>query len=285
VSVRLQFGGWFQCRLATDPDPHDEPRGVSGYARAVAGEPDLDRVVRFQPAGAFVRSHCPEVGVRVTRVIVDGRPVDGHPLVGATVDLLDEPVFEGRNGIVADDGFEPIVPFHLRVEGPGGLSLQRRAGAAERFPFTPLKPRDVQLGLSDIADATGIWDLAAVWRERASMLRAEAGATTHPTVRAAAAARLRALDRGVGVQFFGARMIYGFDLAGRWSAADPEGVLPGPVAEDPWPIEFWMGGWDADAFCGFVRGSIGIATEREVGVADDLPATARLVRGARVIRP
>jgi hypothetical protein len=37
-SLVLKFGGWFQCPLATDPDPADEPRGVDGYKHAVAGE-------------------------------------------------------------------------------------------------------------------------------------------------------------------------------------------------------------------------------------------------------
>ena len=31
----VQFGGWFQCRLPTDPDPTWEARGVSGYTRAI----------------------------------------------------------------------------------------------------------------------------------------------------------------------------------------------------------------------------------------------------------
>ncbi len=34
----VNFAGWFQCRLATDPDPTDEPRGVSGFTFALAGE-------------------------------------------------------------------------------------------------------------------------------------------------------------------------------------------------------------------------------------------------------
>src|SRR5688500_5259039 len=37
----LTFRGWFQARLPTDPDPFDEPRGISGYAWALPGEPDL----------------------------------------------------------------------------------------------------------------------------------------------------------------------------------------------------------------------------------------------------
>jgi hypothetical protein len=39
------------------PDPSDEPRGVSGYTFALAGEPDLDRLLHLQPdeAGVFER--------------------------------------------------------------------------------------------------------------------------------------------------------------------------------------------------------------------------------------
>ncbi len=46
--LSITFAGWAQCRLPTDPDPYDEPRGVSGYMYAYAGEPDLDRLIRFQ---------------------------------------------------------------------------------------------------------------------------------------------------------------------------------------------------------------------------------------------
>ena len=44
----LHFEGYFQCRLATDPDPTREPRGVSGYTYALAGEDDLDQVIYLQ---------------------------------------------------------------------------------------------------------------------------------------------------------------------------------------------------------------------------------------------
>jgi hypothetical protein len=46
--LRLEFEGFFQLRMATDPDPTDEWRGVSGYTFPLAGEPDLDRTVHFQ---------------------------------------------------------------------------------------------------------------------------------------------------------------------------------------------------------------------------------------------
>ena len=45
----LNFEGYFQMRMATDPDPPDEPRGLSGYTFALAGEPDLDNLLHLQP--------------------------------------------------------------------------------------------------------------------------------------------------------------------------------------------------------------------------------------------
>ena len=69
--LSITFAGWAQCRLATDPDPYDEPRGVSGYMWAYSGEVDLDRIIRFQ-APPFQRTHTPEIGVSVTSVKVHG---------------------------------------------------------------------------------------------------------------------------------------------------------------------------------------------------------------------
>jgi hypothetical protein len=141
-TIWVKFSGWFQCRLPTDPDPSDEPRGVSGYVRAVAGEPDLDRVIRLQPVGATPRSHCPTIGVTVVRVFGDPRHgPDEHPLVGAAVDLLDDAKFEGRNHILAEDGFEAVVPCHLRIK-KDGFVVQRRF--ADPFSFPPVTADDFQ---------------------------------------------------------------------------------------------------------------------------------------------
>ena len=40
--IEILFEGFWQCRLATDPDPSDEQRGVSGFTYAVAGESFLE---------------------------------------------------------------------------------------------------------------------------------------------------------------------------------------------------------------------------------------------------
>jgi hypothetical protein len=272
--IWLHFAGWFQCRLATDPDPADEPRGVGGYAHAAPGEPDLDRVIRLQPPGSVQRSYCPAIGVTVRSVVVEGRVAEGHPLVGASVDLLEEPVFEGRNGIVAEDGLEPIVPFVLEV-AQGGFRLERRHADEELFPFAELQAAGVQPGLSAVAGETGIYDLASVWRERSARLQRDHDTSQEPTERAALSKRLGLLARPALARFFGVRMLYGFRLGGLASVEDPEGWLGGEADPAlPWPIDFWLGGWDSDAFSGYMKGAVGVALtsgrEGDEAVVEDL---------------
>lgn len=122
--MKLRFGGFIECRLATDPDPADEGRGVSGWTFALPGEPDLDRVLRLQPKSAVQRLLCPEIGVAVLSVEMDGTSQDSHPLLNAPVDFLGDPVFEGRSGLASEDTEEPILPFHIQI-GHGHLILRR----------------------------------------------------------------------------------------------------------------------------------------------------------------
>jgi hypothetical protein len=258
MTVSLGFAGWFQCRLATDPDPADEPRGVSGYVQALAGEPDLDRVLRWQPAGTVTRPFCQPIGVTVRSVRLDGAAQAGHPLLGAAVDLLGAPVFEGRNGIVADDGFEPIVPFDLQIM-TGRFRLRRRHRDREEFPFDELKPTGVQPGLTDIVDATGIADLAGVWRARKVKVDDALAAAPDETTRTALASRSALLANTRLAGFFGVRMLYSIALTGGGEIHDPDALLPAPVSlATPWLADLWLGGWDADALSGFLKGTLQI---------------------------
>jgi hypothetical protein len=268
VIVLLNFAGWFQCRLATDPDPADEPRGVSGYVRALAGEPDLDRVIRLQPVDTVQRRFCPEVGVIVESVVVDGQEMPGHPLVGAAVDLLDRPVFEGRNGIVAEDGFEPIVPLHLELS-QGGFRLRRRHLDEEEFPFRELQATGVQPGLTDVAEATGIPDLWPVWQRRKVQVDQALAAATDEVTRTALGVRSRMLANRRLTAFFPARMLYSMALSGAGECTDPEGFLPGAAdpAPPPWLLDFWLGGWDPDALNGYLKGSLRV----ELATREALP--------------
>jgi hypothetical protein len=45
--IHIYFDGIFQDRLATDDDPADHPRGENGWTFACTGEPNFDRIIRF----------------------------------------------------------------------------------------------------------------------------------------------------------------------------------------------------------------------------------------------
>jgi hypothetical protein len=266
--IDLVFQGWFQCRLATDPDPYDEPRGVSGYVHAYAGEPDLDRVLRLQ-APPFVRAYGPPVGVNVVEVWRDGEKEDDHPLEGAPVELLEEPKFEGRNGVIADDGFEPIWPFALRIEQPPFALARRVVPADPEYPFDGLFAGGVEGAPAEIRDATGIGNLATVWTARLSRLRQDIETAVEPE-RTAIQERLEFLEANLAApgggasRFFGARLRYSYELASTPVVRDPDGWLATSIdGGGPWRVEFWMGGWDADVLCGFTRGQLRLPTSND----------------------
>jgi hypothetical protein len=259
----LEFEGWAQCRLATDPDPSDEPRGVSGWTFAVAGEPDLDRVLRFQPAGATQRVPGPAVGVRVTGVARDGTSLADSPLAGAPVNLLGDPVFDGRNGLAYEDTHEPIVPVHLRIEG-GGVALERRhADATGAFivtpPGRPMRPPAAAAAAIGVATPA---DQARFRSTRADQLREALRAATSDTQKAALGRRLQSFGAGSGpgnilTDSLGYALPYHYELAGLDPIVeDPNGIL-GPVdGHSPWTLDLVVGIWDADALCTYIVGGL-----------------------------
>jgi hypothetical protein len=122
-SMAIAFQGWWQMRMALDPDPNDEPRGVSGPTVALPDEPDFDGVIRFQNPVAPRWPRCATDGVTVASVSIDDPTVLGgqrvlpnHPLVGSTVDLLDAPTFAERGFVILYQKM-PIEPFHLCIDG------------------------------------------------------------------------------------------------------------------------------------------------------------------------
>jgi hypothetical protein len=273
----IHFDGWFQCRLATNPDPTDEPRGVSGYTFALPGEPDLDRIIRLQNPVA-PRSHGPEVGVRVNAVTVHGHALADHPMVGAPVAWLDDPKFESRNLLLTDDraGIGLINPFHIHMAGVG-MTIRR---VDVLYPDDPdrklhqIPPeflrRRAPLFLHGmtrdpirVADATGMLDPLAYRQQRKERLEADLRRTTNPIAQAALAKRIRELDvtdpANLRVLALSLVQRWHFVLNGPAEVLDPEDRLGGTLdLAQAWPIEFWMGGWDADALCGYLRGVLSI---------------------------
>lgn len=234
----LAFEGWAQCRLATDPDPTDEPRGVGGWTFAVAGEPDLDRIIRFQPEGATHRRFCPDVGVTVRAVGRDGAAVAGSPLVGARVALLDDPVFDGRNGLSHEDQLEPIVPFHIRVEKDGAV-LDRRHDDGTGNPVVTLPVARAAQVRAALQNATGATEQAAL-RKRLEQLG-------------------RDDPRDITTGALGFALPYTISLAGSPGAVeDPNGVLGAIDPQAPWAVQMIVGIYDSDALCTYIDGQISL---------------------------
>ncbi len=266
--LSLGFEGWLQCRLATDPDPADEPRGVSGWTFAVAGEPDLDRIIRSRPEAAVQRPCGPRVGVAVRTVSVFGQETEHHPLFGAPLELLDDPVFEGRNGIAAEDAEEPVYPFHVRIDG-GGVILRRE----HRDPRTGELVGEAPVGFGappgEVAAALGGVCPPEFRRRRRSALEAVLSATEDPIQAVALRKRIADIERGltdierrggdIATSSLGFALSYRIVMDGPWvEVQDSDGVLGGTVDSSAWISSFWVGAWDADALCAYMKGQLDV---------------------------
>ncbi|MGH2915076.1 MAG: hypothetical protein ACRDMX_08810 [Solirubrobacteraceae bacterium] len=288
--LTISFRGWWQLRMAIDPDPNDEPRGISGPTVAVPGEPDFDGVLRLQDPVCPRYPHEHDIGVDVYEVCTADpsapngiRRLPDHPLLGARVNLLDGPIF-GERGFVVLYQKMPIEPFHLELAGDGVVLrindlwdptrptltyievasyypelLERRCIAVQ--PQSPL-----------VASVTGIVDYAQYRRDRREQLARLLGERPpEPATRAGLELRIRMLEkddlvkdnRGLvslllpAQQFLGLCGFYSFPIRGVPHVSDPERRLPGMIGtSQPWSISFWMGGYDVDSLTGYMMGTL-----------------------------
>ncbi len=284
----LQFDGWCQIRLPTDPDPTDEPRGASGYTFAFAGEPDLDRIVRLQPSDTVpVRSHGWPIGVSVRDAFRQEAGVNHEipGLVGASVELLGEPRLENRNWTLTPAGYEPIVPFDLQIANEE-LRIRRRAPLDPAHPDAPLWALEpnllqaqgangVEFEPETVGRATGIWDSLQIAKERLARLRGDLEmVTTVPDgtpEQTALRARISELEIGIGdptdrrivARYYVER--FGFDMLGDSRIdGNQTGVLGGTLAEGaehPWSVRFWIGAWDPDVLSAYFEGVLDVPFE------------------------
>lgn len=279
--LELHFEGWWQCRFATDPDPVDEPRGVSGPTFAVSGEPDLDRIIRLQDPIAPRYPRENDIGVTVRTVTITGQTVDTHPLTGAEVRLLDEPMFAQRNLIYVYQPFDaPIDPFDLEISG-GGITLRRKALWDVTRPQLTIKdvfldktlmaPRTNTIAVqsAEVAEATGFLDYHGVRRRRREELADQLAETDEKDriERAALERRIAAIDDDAvlvgamlaSTQFLGLQASYSFPLNGVAEVSDSEGGLGGEAGvSQQWALSFWMGGYDVDTMCGYMSGTLSV---------------------------
>lgn len=301
----LSFKGWAQCRMATDPDPANDPRGVSGYSFALPGEPDFSQIVYFQnTAGVVQRSNCPNIGVHVVggyhykaRVFSDGqeefegtpKPIKrDSPLHGATVNLLNDPIFDSRNSTLVYNGYGLITPFDLQIESTTkvekqGVSFTRSYYVDPDDPTTDLQSIPIdQLeshvmstaiynstdlnktapGSPDILLESRILDPIAYRRHRLKKLEKERSVAETPIAKAALDKRIAELriDDAVNRRTaqLGARVLVPYDLNSRHAIVNGQPVY---AAGAPWSLEMWMGGWDTDALSFFVMGTVKIVVD------------------------
>lgn len=288
----LDFEGYFQDRMTTDPDPTDERRGVSGYTFALAGEPDLDNIVYFQPdePGVWERKFGPhggpKVGVTVRRAQRDGRDVDD--LVGGKIAFLGAQLLE-HNGILIREDFFVIDPFRVTLAAGGNVLLDRVDYLDPTNPHLPpeqvtgaqlqrRQPAKFTSNSAEVARATGLPNaqnvtLMANRLRRRESLELLLGATTDDVERAALETRIEQLaiveqwwnlsQGSPGNRPIDRRAAQLALQASGWNIDMNGKIFTNLVDGDeslPWNVEFWMGGWDGDALCGYVKGTWTIPT-------------------------
>lgn len=290
----LQFKGWAQGRIPTDPDPSNEPRGVSGYTFALPGEPDLDRIIYFQPKdGVVPRSHCPKIGVQVTGgyefvtrgkggdvTFVSKTPiVEGHPLFNANVDLLNNSVFDSRNSTIIYNGFGVMNPFLLSIDGKG-ISINRRfypdpknpQNDLEKYSINELNTYMLNTVFMDSIEMilnTGVLNRTAFRNERLQLLRKdlEALQVKEPQSKkvlieiAALQKRISELEQNDPqnrrTNQIGTQVLINYPLNAETAKFNRSKITPSAN----WPTMIWLGGWDADSLGFYVYGTVQITLD------------------------
>lgn len=285
--LEVAFEGYFMCRIATDPDPTNEERGMSGYTMALPREDRLDQVIRLNPDAAFLARNTREpldqmpyeVGVKVTDARLDGASYApaAEVLRGASVELLgrDNPlagaIFESRNNTTGSDDTMSFVidPFDLQIANgtttiratdyidPANPSLalwqiQDPARYARRLT------RCWATGDQEVAEATGVFDMYGYFRDRRRFLTQRIAESTDPAAVQTYKSRLHQLE------FWGDRVISKLQTRCDWEFTinGPQNVtstapLGGTIdTAQPWRTAFWFGGWDGDLLVGFMRGTL-----------------------------
>ena len=137
--IEIHFDGIFQDRLATDPDSIDNPRGDLGWTKSHRGEPDFDRVIRFNNP-VFPRQYVNQVGVSITKVTINGQNVVVDSLVGQKINLGSNTHFVGTPNI---GGREVLLNFEVRIGSNHQIYL---SGQASQIPFnTKYEKEDSEL--------------------------------------------------------------------------------------------------------------------------------------------
>ncbi len=295
TELRINFEGYWQCRQATDPDPSDEPRGVSGYTFAVGHESDMDQAIYLQreqiPDRDFREPHTENFGVNVTsaELLEEGlepkrldlargarvflRPGERDPKKLPKFELRNEIIFHELQGIIM-----PICPFNLQIAGDG-WQLRREdpldindpslevwqmvEGYARRSPKNFNSISDEVLAAIGIAPAPDYTTaFSDYFQRRKQWLALKLAETEDPVEAEGYKTRIWAIDFFTQDQRMESRLglqaIWDFDIRGQNAdISGAESYFGGTIdTTTPWRTSFWMGGFDGDLMRGYMRGDL-----------------------------
>lgn len=293
----LSFEGYYQLRFATDPDPTDEPRGVSGYTFALAGEPDFDNLVHLQPDedGVCERRFGygkNDIGPRVGVTVRQARYFDEETLVysdapeylDARLSFVKAELTE-RNGIIIRNDLFAIDPLRVQLRRKrGALVIDREDFLDLNNPELPItqatsemlerrQPQGLTSNSVEVAKATGLPDASNDScinnrRIRQRNLEELLKHTRNPVERAALETRISQLN--ILRQWWNLsqggkpidRRAHQLTLQAYGWSVDINGTVHenkiGADTNQHWPLSFWMGGWDGDALCAYISGYLSI---------------------------
>lgn len=275
----IYFEGWFQCRFPTDPDPTNDPRGLSGPTQVVPGEPDFERIIHLND---FVCPRYPRdtaQGVTVTSVAYQEKTIPDHVLIGAAVNLIDGPQFRQRNQITVPTALQSAIdPFHLEIKRDDVIIRRKdfwdpvhpNLNFNDVFDNPDIANRRLNTAVLQstvVAEQLGILNYEHYRIERKKDLKALLEKTTDPVKRAGLEKRIKnirddATQTGVMIaatQFLGLLAQYGWTMNGTSAVIDPKNKLGGEIGHSQqWPISFWLGGYDVDTLFGYMKGSLSV---------------------------
>jgi hypothetical protein len=299
--LEIGFEGYFMARIATDPDPTNEERGMSGYTMALVDENPLDQAIRLQVSDEFWRKNArvpaDEMGLRPNVTVRSVRYAGAHyapaeGLLGAKVHLdgaepsFDGPIFESRNNIVGNDDAMAFVvsPFKLRIEKDAphyrilaedylDPSDPSRKLVEMDDPASYARRLTTCMALNDneVSEAVGVYDAYGYFRDRRRYLEKliQDAERLLPSATGPERARLRAVmgtsrSRIHQLEHWGDRIIGKIQMRCDWAFAvngpqSAEGAFGGTiVADQPWSVAYWFGGWDGDLLSGWFRGTLSV---------------------------
>jgi len=293
TQLNIHFNGYFQCRLATFPDPNTHPKGEQGYTCALEGESDLDRIICLQEWQVSQRDirkpYDNPIGVHVSRVFLEEEVWEHEQLLlGSEVRLLSPgfngPVYEvPMDGVRSFDGRKAIVPFQFQIESdsillrrdaPLGITAVKGVEYYGDRLCQGFLPNDEEvLGILGTEDLGGYFSQRKQWLETQLLNETDDAAKRNYQRRIDLICRnsRKFVIEGTTPPMAGwmedrtgIKVSWEFPIRGDYFETSGLSNLGSVNPEEPWHIRFWMGAFEDDLMRGYMKGHVSIPFEKKV---------------------